>query len=240
MIHLTRRSLLGASAATAISVTAAHGTEPDPDPDLMPYVPTGKPPRRRFWEEGAVLDQWNLDACEMFAMVGAYMSATGVKLSTKQGNRLARKLWNSKPHEGPGYTGFGGVALHRSARELGLCESWTLPQTMDDLIDAVCYHGPISIGVRATHKFTTTVGREVKVGSTRNPWEAHAVVLTAFVPRDYVSGRGPSFRIRNSWGKGWGQNGSAWITVEDLARNIGPRPYVGYYQDMWAVNWIKP
>jgi hypothetical protein len=230
---------MGATLATAVTVTSAHAVEPEPNPDFPRYVPTGKRPKATFWKESTVLSQFGIDACEAFAMAGSYLAATHQYPTFKQGNRFARKIWNERS-DPKVETAIAGIEAIKIMQRWGMVHSWSMPQTMSDLIDAVCYHGPIEIGVRMTDRFARTDGREIRVGSIENAWEAHAMVATAYVPRDTISGRGPSFRLRNSWGKHWGQNGSSWITVEDLKKNWGPRPYPGYYQDMWAVNWIKP
>lgn len=241
MTIISRRALLGAGLATAIAAPLPALAEPG-NQNYPTYVPTGKPPRARFWKEAAVLNQFGIEACESFAMVGAYLAATKqYSVTTKQGNRLARKIWSYRD-DPKNETAIAGINCVLKMQELGMVNSWSMPQNVDDLVDAICYHGPVSISVYMTSKFANTTGRLIYPGSTQNPWDAHAMVATAYVPKDKISGRGPSIRLRNSWGKGWGQNGSAWITVADLKRHLGPRPaiYHGYHQDMWLVDWKKP
>jgi hypothetical protein len=225
-MNVSRRALLGAAAIATTSIAIPQRGYAVTDPDLTNYVSTGKMPKPRYWAEGTVLNQHGADTCEAFALVGAWMSATGVDLSLREGNDLARHIYNKAVALG----GSAPINVQRVARDLGMVKSWAWIQSVDDIVDAVCQHGSVTMGVRANKLFENTNGREVK-GPGSGKWEGHAVVATAYLPFDKRSGRGPSLRLRNSWGKWWGQDGSAWMTVADLKKNLGPMPYPGYYQD---------
>ncbi len=233
MTHLSRRTLLATTSIAAASLVIPSSSQAV-ESEFIPYIPSGKAPRTQYWAQGRVLNQGSRPACEAFALVGSWLSATNQDITSREGNRLGRYIFN----KGGDPNGISGSDAMKIAKELGMARSWTWPQTVDELVDAVCYQGPTNTCIRMNNQLADTTGREIQ-GPGSGEWQAHAMVATAYLPYDKRSGRGPSLRLRNSWGPSWGLKGSAWMTVADLKRNLGPRPHVGYYQDMIVAVWNK-
>jgi len=62
----------------------------------------------------------------------------------------------------------------------------------------------------------------------------HAVVIIGFDDTRIIGGNKGAFKIRNSWGKNWGDNGYGWLPYEYL--------YKGDARDFWMIfraDWLK-
>lgn len=74
---------------------------------------------------------------------------------------------------------------------------------------------PVGLGLMLTNFFYKPEGGRVLDGGDVIPGSAHAVVATGLA----WDSEDPIFLIRNSWGQGWGEGGSAWITSEYIQKH---------------------
>jgi hypothetical protein len=68
----------------------------------------------------------------------------------------------------------------------------------------------VGLGLMLTQAFYAPVGGRIRDGTPVVPQSGHAV---AAVGLGWEEGKA-FFLIRNSWGQGWGQNGSAWLSAD--------------------------
>lgn len=87
------------------------------------------------------------------------------------------------------------------------------------LKSALVTHGPLAVAVRVTPAFQAYTGGVFNQNDTG--WINHGVVIVGW---DDTKG---AWRIRNSWGTGWGENGYMWIKYG--ANSIG-----------YAAAWVRP
>lgn len=212
---ITRRALLTTVAATPLVLHAP------------PHAAAAR--ARRLWYQGPPLNQYGLDACQGFALVNTWVSATRRQITTKQGNRLARYIYNEGMRQ--------NAREFEVARDLGMLDSWTYLQTVDDLIAAVRYKGPVYASFRIDRSFENPRRDFIKPHPIRRNWNGHAVAVTGYTS-DF-RGHGPAVRLRNSWGRYWGDQGSAWMTVRHLRASMGARPHIGYYEDIVLASWVQ-
>lgn len=208
-----RRTLLATAAAVPLS---------------LPFSAAAARPAV-WWKEGPVLTQ-NIDNCEAFALVGAWAAATQVPITAKQGNKLARYIYRTAWEQVPPHTsGVGQEQLLQVAKQLGMVTTWVWPQTVSEMLDCLPY-APMPVFVKASRRWSDTNGPIAHHGP--GPWDAHAVVVTAY--------RRGQIRLRNSWSRHWGRNGSAWMSVDDLRTMWGSRRHYGYYRDAYLAAWDMP
>jgi hypothetical protein len=81
--------------------------------------------------------------------------------------------------------------------------------SVSDIKDALCRYGPVATTIEATSAFMNyTGGVFAQKGKSQYgpiPSVNHAIVIIG-----WDDARG-AWRIRNSWGTGWGENGYAWV-----------------------------
>lgn len=91
--------------------------------------------------------------------------------------------------------------------------------TVARLKSALVTHGPLAVAVRVTPAFQAYTAGVFNQNDTG--WINHGVVIVGW---DDAKG---AWRIRNSWGTGWGENGYMWIKYG--ANSIG-----------YAAAWVRP
>lgn len=96
--------------------------------------------------------------------------------------------------------------------------------TVQQIKNALCQYGPVATTIEATSLFQNYTGGvfQQKANSSYGPIPSinHAVVIIGW---DDAKG---AWRVRNSWGTGWGENGNAWVKYNNNA--IG-------WDTVWAV-----
>ena len=195
-----------------------------------------------------VRDQRNCGSCWAFGTHGAFESSFAILNKTK----IDSSEQNTLDCSGAGDCGGGWWAYQYlidvgSAKESdypyvavkGTCKSgvdrpykavaWgyvnsthEIP-TVDALKAAMCEHGPLAVAVEATQAFKaykSGVFNEKSTGDIN-----HAVTLIGWDDSK------KAWRIKNSWGSGWGENGFMWIAYD--SNKIG-------YAATWVVAKATP
>jgi len=110
------------------------------------------------------------------------------------------------------------VERHYKAVAWGYVDSTVQIPSVADLKQALCEYGPLAVAVRATPAFqayTSGVFNEKDTGNVN-----HGVTLIGW--DDAKS----AWRIKNSWGTGWGESGFMWIAYD--SNKIG-----------YAASWVQ-
>lgn len=242
---LTRRAALAGLAAGALApaLEQAPAVASGPPPLLSEpptiYDDSGRTLPRlarrggsevvRYWTPGPVLNQGQLPYCLAFSATATAMA--GPKRATlthaSVGNRyaigFAERLQVAPQDQ---YT----LGVSR-----GMWGSYAkIESSVEALRDAVVHVGPVDLSIPWYESmFHTNRGGVLAVRPHPAPGY-HAVTCIGYHPAARLAGgyRGPAFRIRNSWGKGWGLNGDAWIAAPGIHRLFTPfgvpSDYVGY------------
>lgn len=108
---------------------------------------------------------------------------------------------------------YDGTTVRAGAKVLqakGFIASYLWAATIQDIVDALLYVGPIVIGSNWTEGMMSP-DRTHRIAPTGEILGGHAYVLNG------VNAQSGKVRLKNSWGRGWGDNGRAWLSIDDVA-----------------------
>jgi C1A family cysteine protease len=195
-----------------MSIGLGRRYAPDPrDKHYLISPPQGAAITRRMWHPSPVLDQGGTSECVGHA-ARSYLDA-GPIVNRRIGPdehwiyRAAQKV-----DEWPGedYDGTSVRAAFKVLKSLELVSAYRWAATVEDVVNHVLTTGPVVMGTLWTmdmftpdrHGFIVPTGEDVG---------GHAWLIIG-------ADRNKGFRMVNSWGRGWGDNGRAWVRFGDLER----------------------
>jgi hypothetical protein len=114
--------------------------------------------------------------------------------------------------EGEDYFGTSVRAGAKVLQRLGYIEKYLWAPTITDVVDALLYEGPIVVGTWWYESMMQPDEKGRVTVTDGYPEGGHSYVLNG------VNVKSGWIRFKNSWGRSWGKNGSAFITIEDMAR----------------------
>ena len=138
--------------------------------------------------------------------------------------RLYRRAQQLDEFEGEGYSGTSVLAGMKAATEAGYYSEYRWAFGIEDLVRAVGYHGPAVLGLNWYEgMFEPQSGVISATGSIAG---GHCILMRGVTLRFTGSTRDfasidmdrSSALLRNSWGRGWGDNGDCRVTLRDLDR----------------------
>lgn len=170
-------------------------------------------PRSYTWKVGTYLDQGQEGACVGFGFSHELAARPRVLPVT---NDSARALYKAAQlvDEWPGedYSGTSVLAGAKIVTQMGHYKEYRWAMTLEEAVMAVGYRGPIVVGfnwydgmMRPSEGFVRPSGGIVGGHCT-------LVYSVAVAPANRY------FRIWNSWGQDWGDNGTAKLSFDDFER----------------------
>jgi hypothetical protein len=114
--------------------------------------------------------------------------------------------------EGENYEGSSVNGAMKAARQMGLITSWKWATTTVEAAHGLSYHGAGELGSWWYAGMWDTDDNGF-VHPTGSKVGGHAYAIAGY---KYING-GRAYRIENSWGPSWGDNGGAWISEFDFA-----------------------
>jgi hypothetical protein len=163
------------------------------------------PPRSYTWRVGTWLDQGSEGACVGFAFAHELAARPKVVPVT---NDDARSIYHDAQrvddYPGEDYSGTSVLAGAKVLTGRGKFTSYRWAVTVDELVTAVGYSGPVVLGID-WHEgmMSTDSGWIYPTGSVVG---GHAILCYS------VSVKNHWFRLWNSWGRDWGDNGTARVS----------------------------
>jgi len=178
--------------------------------------------KRVVWKEGPVLDQGSEGACVGFGWMNELLAEPIVPSKQPKdsfANTLAVKYYRRAQEidewAGEGYDGTSVLAGAKIMRQEGFIDGYRWCFSAQDLRDAIISEGPVVIGVPWYSGMYSAQGGIVNI--TGSKVGGHCLVVTGYTPKMVINGRKTAaFKWFNSWGPGYGKNGSAWISVKDM------------------------
>lgn len=161
-----------------------------------------------------VLDQGDTPECVGYAWSAWLYCKPVVQYLSPSGIYRFARLAESIGENVEGATVRGGVKVLKA---LGAVKEYYWADGISDIEKMLLHYGPVVVGTKwysgmmdsfdydkRSHRFMLRVSGDELGG--------HAYLL------DGVDTRTGAFRIRNSWGRGWGSSGCAWVLEEDFEK----------------------
>jgi hypothetical protein len=189
---------------------------PRHDPRSLNYRLTAADPgllgRSRFWVPSRfVLDQGREGACvgHGVAHEAAASPVRVPRIDEAVAHAVYKRAQQLDPWPGEAYEGTSVLAGMKAGQERGWWSGYRWAMSMAEL-RAALEEGPVVIGVEwRDGMYKAPDGLLQPIGQVVG---GHCILVTG-----YSAPRG-AYRLRNSWGRSWGVNGSAYIAVDDLDR----------------------
>lgn len=178
-------------------------------------------PKTRLWRQGIVLDQGREGACVGFGHTGDLIAQPmGSYATAFRANQYAFDLYaeakRNDEWQGENYEGTSVLAGAKVLQSRGLIGSYRWAFSIEDVRDSIINIGPVVIGIPwYDGMYETRPSGLVEVSGP--VVGGHCIVLTGYYTKKTIEGkRLEVFRWRNSWGRGYGENGTGYIKIEDL------------------------
>lgn len=178
----------------------------------------------RHWPTGPVRDQGSNPHCVGYAALHFLESAP---IMARRGRVLptGRELYigAQRLDEWPGenYDGTSGRGVMKFMQGIGLISGYVWAQRIEDVRDFILTRGPVLVGTEWYSRMSEPITVDNKKSSQDDlylepsgEWEGgHETCWVGF------SKKRNAFRVLNSWGAGWGENGRAWVAY-DVANTL--------------------
>jgi hypothetical protein len=182
------------------------------------------PTKAIWWVGGAVSDQGSEGACVGHACTGEYLASPARGRLPKgvdpglAASQLAFEVYKAAqridPWPGENYSGTAVNAGMKVGRERGWWDSYHWAFGLDDVKRALLL-GPVVIGVPWLDGMYSTQGRYAEIVPSGPVVGGHAILITGWSPK--YGNLGETFRLRNSWGPGYGKGGNGYLRAANLA-----------------------
>jgi hypothetical protein len=176
----------------------------------------GKVPRSYTWQVGVWLDQGETSSCVGHAWAHELCARPAVALVDQPyAMQLYREAQKIDEWPGESYDGTSVLAGAKVCKSRGFYGEYRWAFGLSDLVLALGYAGPAVLGI-TWHEDMFTPDSTGRIRPTGQIVGGHAILAygvagrtkTRFVPQIW---------LHNSWGKGWGVNGRAWMSWDDMA-----------------------
>jgi hypothetical protein len=166
----------------------------------------------RYWHSGEpFLDQDDEPACVGFAWAH-WLDAGPIRHSFRLTNRHGMDFYKAaKRHdEWPGED-YDGSSIRGGAKalvELGYASEYRWAKTAEEAAHSILLDGPMVVGFEWTMDMHVPRGGIMRASG--RSLGGHAFVLTG------VSTKLEMFRVKNSWGRSWADQGRSWLPFSDF------------------------
>lgn len=185
---------------------------------MLPKAPTVRT-YRYWWPNGWWGDQGSTSECVAFSWCHWLAEGPITQKQTTKGTSIVDPNYlyaeAQKVDEWPGEN-YDGTSVRAGAKILmrdGFISSYNWAWDIDTVVSALLSVGPLVVGTNwYDGMFYPDANSKISVSG--NLAGGHAYLL------DGVNTKTGLIRIKNSWGKGWGHSGFAYISISDMGRLI--------------------
>lgn len=170
-------------------------------------------PRSYTWACPLWLDQGSEGACVGFSWAHelAGKPKPVINVSAKQAQAIYKAAQQNDEWPGEDYEGSSVLGGAKAVQAMGYLKEYRWAFGLQDLILAVGHAGPAVLGIN-WYEGMFEPDADGFVRPSGVVAGGHAILCIG------VNVKGKYFRLHNSWGRDWGQNGEAKITFDDLSR----------------------
>jgi hypothetical protein len=193
---------------------------------ISAFFPSMQSKTFTLWRHGEILDQGSEGACVGFgwtaeALAGPVMvnlEDIPAPRAPKEPNQFANYVYKEaqKIDEWPGedYEGTSVLAGAKVMSRYGVIQQYRWAFGINDVVGALMSQGPVVLGINWYGSMYSAP--EGKLTVSGNRVGGHAILAIGYNPSSQTFKGKETVILQNSWGKSWGIDGIAEITVEDL------------------------
>lgn len=173
---------------------------------------------RRAWHAGFTYDQGGTSQCVAYSGVGWLRAGPVPNRAPLDFREIydACQAVDEWPGAEPDYFGTSVRALFKVLRARGFVSEYRWAWDAETVVAHLLAKGPVVVGTTWTDGMSRP-DADGFVRPTGAGLGGHAYLLVgANRARRVPWGGAGAVRILNSWGRGWGENGRAWLSFEDL------------------------
>lgn len=175
------------------------------------------PKSKYWWDEGWWGDQGSSTQCVAYSWCHFIEDGPVIQNKLPENRKkplidpqiLYRESQLRDPWPGENYPGTSVRSAAKVLKELGVLKEYRWASNVQDIIDYVLHVGPVVVGTKWFSMMTNPQRNNI-MKPYGNFQGGHAYVING------VDTEKGLFRVKNSWGKSWGDSGHAYIQIEDF------------------------
>lgn len=176
-------------------------------------------PSRYWWADGWWGNQGSLSHCVAFAWMHYLEDGPVIQDALEEGR--TKPFYSTSEfydlcqlhdqYPGENYNGTSVRAGAKILKHLNIIKAYHWASTIEDVVKAIKYIGPMVVGTRWYSNMSAPKSTGL-ISASGDSQGGHAYIVNGLDEKLGI------LRIKNSWGRGWGKNGYAYIQYDDFSR----------------------
>jgi hypothetical protein len=177
--------------------------------------------RSRTWHDAGITDQGATSMCVGYSAHGWLRCGPVVNNPPFSPAELYKWAQENDEWEGEDYDGSSTLGVMKALKARGYISDYKWAFDAETLAAWVLTTGPVLVGTNwYRDMFTPLVGSGFIEPTGENDGGHEWRIVGVNLDKKCPDGTKGAVRMCNSWGKGWGQQGRAWISLEHLDQLI--------------------
>lgn len=176
------------------------------------------PPSAKAYTREIFLDQGQEGGCTGYSDAQTMSMSPGIHKEINNAN-AEYFYYEAKQYDeyaGDAYEGSSVLGAQKANVANKYTKSYSWAATVEEIVAALAFVGPVQLGINwYDSMFNVEANGNIVITANAVVAGGHAICVGAYKQS------GQLFRLDNTWGKSWGQSGSAWLSATDLTRLLG-------------------